>query len=274
MTFNHWLKSRLLPASSYRGHWARHIFHLLTPWRIHQQTQHLLQALAGSKQAVFFVQVGSNDAGYGDPLAFFTRHYGWRGLMIEPLPHIFARLRQRYARFKGLKFANVAIANEPGERPFYHLRRSDEAGLPPWYDMLGSFDRANVLKHQQYLADIPERIVETQVRCARFDTLCQEHGINQFDVLHIDAEGYDFEVLKTVDLARYKPAVILFEHTHLLVADLAAAQTMLRKAGYLAHSDPADLLAVATTALEQYPRVASTWRKMQKRPKAALPGNL
>ena len=132
MTFQHWLKSRLLPANTWSGRMARRIAHACTPWKAHNQHPAMLDALAAaSRSEVFFVQVGSNDAGYGDPLSYHTLHHGWRGLMIEPLPHIYARLRERYAKVKGLKFANVAIDREVGERPFYHLRRSDEPGLPP-----------------------------------------------------------------------------------------------------------------------------------------------
>ncbi|MGH8506702.1 MAG: FkbM family methyltransferase, partial [Stenotrophobium sp.] len=235
MTFQHWLKSRLLPASTWSGRTARRVFHACMPWREHNQHPAMLDALAASCSQVFFVQVGSNDAGYGDPLSYYTLHRGWRGLMIEPLPHIYERLRKRYDRISGLKFANVAIDVAPGERPFYHLRRSDEPGLPPWYDMLGSFKKENVLKHQKYLADIPDRIVETAVRCQTFDGLCAEQDVARFDVLHIDAEGYDYEILKSVDLAKYRPAAVLFEHAHLNSTDYQASLKQLHDAGYLTH---------------------------------------
>lgn len=270
MTFAHWLKSRLLPANTHRGRLARQLFHRLTPWRPYGRSSDMLDALAASQVDVRFVQVGSNDAGYGDPLSFHTLHHGWRGLMIEPLPHIFERLCKRYANVPGLQFANVAIDREPGERPFYHLRRSDEPGLPPWYDMLGSFKRDNVLKHAAYLADIPERIVETNVRCQTFAGLCAEHNIERFDVLHIDAEGYDYEVLRTVELRRYAPALVLYERMHLSPQDQTAGLKQLHDAGYQTHDDPVDTVAVSRDALARHPRLARTWARIRRDCRAAV----
>ncbi|MBK7697246.1 MAG: FkbM family methyltransferase [Saprospiraceae bacterium] len=35
------------------------------------------------------------------------------------------------------------------------------------------------------------------------------------DLLHIDTEGYDWEILKQLRLAKYFPRPIIFEHKHL-----------------------------------------------------------
>jgi FkbM family methyltransferase len=264
MTFLQWLQSRL-PASTRTGRLARRVFHALTPWVERNKHPWMLNALAARRRNVRFVQVGSNDSGYGDPLNFHTMHHGWRGLMIEPLPHIYERLRKRYAGVEGLQFANVAIDREPGSRPFYHLRRSDERGLPPWYDMLGSFSKENVLKHQKYLADIPERIVETSVRCQTFAGLCEEFGIERFDVLHIDAEGYDYEILKTIDLRRHQPTVVLYEDMHLSEADYRASLAQLHEAGYFTHRDHADTFAVRRQALEEDAELMRAWAHLRRR---------
>ncbi len=38
-----------------------------------------------------------------------------------------------------------------------------------------------------------------------------KHNIHGFDILSIDTEGYDFEIIKLIDLKRFHPEVILFE---------------------------------------------------------------
>ena len=57
----------------------------------------MLEALAYGGKNVFFIQVGSNDATHNDPLRRFILERGWRGLMIEPVPHVFERLKRNYA---------------------------------------------------------------------------------------------------------------------------------------------------------------------------------
>ena len=39
----------------------------------------------------------------------------------------------------------------------------------------------------------------------------QEYTINKIDVLDIDVEGMDFEILKSINLEKYQPKLIMFE---------------------------------------------------------------
>lgn len=263
MSLREWVGERL-SADTRLGEGVRRIYRRTSPRLVRTWTE-VLHGLAAGRRDLRFVQVGANDSGYGDPLRYHILHNHWRGLLIEPLPHIFARLKTRYPDIDGLQFANVAIDTESGERPFYHLRRSDEPGLPLWYDMLGSFIKQNVLDHQQYLADIPERIVETPVRCMTFDQVCAEHDVAQFDLLHIDAEGYDYEVLRTVDLTRYGVSAVLFEQKHLSASDYDASLAQLHAAGFLTHTDAVDTLAIASNSLQQSRALQRSWRFLRKR---------
>lgn len=267
MSLAQWVGNHL-SAETALGENIRRVYRRLSP-RVARTWTEVLHGLAAARADVRFVQVGSNEAGYGDPLRYHIRNNGWRGLMIEPLPHVFRRLQQRYGDTPGLILENVAIDREPGTRPFYHLRPSDEPGLPVWYDMLGSFLKENVLAHQRFLGDIPERIVETSVRCLTFDQVCEKHGIAAFDVLHIDAEGYDAEILRSVDLERYRPALVLYESKHLHADDYADSLARLHAAGMLTHSDSVDTIAVSKHELAAHRRLARAWRFLRRRAGAA-----
>lgn len=61
-----------------------------------------------------------------------------------------------------------------------------------------------------------------------------DHDLPNIDVLHIDTEGFGYQVLAQFDLAKYKSAVVLYEHRHLhLRRDKQdAAATLLRSHGY------------------------------------------
>ena len=41
----------------------------------------------------FFVQVGANDGVNHDPIFHHVRKYNWKGLLIEPIPDIFEKLK-------------------------------------------------------------------------------------------------------------------------------------------------------------------------------------
>jgi FkbM family methyltransferase len=54
-----------------------------------------------------------------------------------------------------------------------------------------------------------------QVPCVRLEDFCAQRGITALDFLKIDAEGYDFDVLESLDFERVKPELIMIEYgTH------------------------------------------------------------
>lgn len=44
----------------------------------------------------FFVQIGANDGYSLDPLTVQIERREWRGIMVEPVPYVFAWLAERY----------------------------------------------------------------------------------------------------------------------------------------------------------------------------------
>jgi hypothetical protein len=54
-------------------------------------------------------------------------------------------------------------------------------------------------------------VARREVRCAPLATIMKEHGIGAVDLLTIDAEGFDFEIVKTVDWDVMRPRVVLTE---------------------------------------------------------------
>ncbi len=196
----------------------------------------LLSTFGRIRPDAFFIQIGSNDGVTFDPLHAEILKTRWRGIMIEPVPHIFHRLRQNCVRYKDrVVFENIAIASSDGSMPFYYLRPaadSEKANLPVFYDLLGSFNRDIILSHAPYIPDIADRLVSTQVTCLTFESLCRKHDVKQVDLLHIDAEGYDFEILKSINFENYRPRILIFEHFHLTPADHATCRSQLRAHGY------------------------------------------
>jgi FkbM family methyltransferase len=203
-----------------------------------------LAQMFGEKPAVV-VQVGSNDGLQGDPIAdLIRRNPAWRVLFIEPLRHVFRRLVANYPKLPNYSFENVAISRERGIRRMYYV--SDEIkkirpDVPFWYDQLGSFDRNHILKHG---CDFAPFITSEEVPCEPLADTLARNGITRIDLLHIDTEGYDFEVIKQLDLTQRAPSSILFEHKHLSQAEKIAVDRLLRHAGYRIQSFSADTLAL------------------------------
>lgn len=193
----------------------------------------LLRAFAEAHPQAFFVEIGANDGRQHDPLHPVLARHPWRGILVEPVPHVFARLEQTYAGNDRLTLVNAAVGHEDGRMPFFHLRAAAPGErVVPFHDALGSFSRELVLRHAREIPDVHERLVETEVPVLSFDTLLARHGGPPLDLVTVDTEGFDWEVVRSIDLARHRPRMVAYEHYHLSRADRDAAVAHLEAHGY------------------------------------------
>lgn len=58
----------------------------------------ILRAFADRYPKAFFVEIGANDGEQHDHLRPLILGEEWRGIMVEPVPYVFERLRQNYDR--------------------------------------------------------------------------------------------------------------------------------------------------------------------------------
>ena len=223
----------------------------------------LLDAFAERYPRAFFVEIGSNDGERFDHLRGLIRNREWRGIMVEPVPYVFARLRDNYGGVDRVALENAAIADRDGTLPLYHLREAtpeEREQLPGWYDAIGSFSREAVLGHAREIPDVAERLVRTEVPCLSFDSLCRKHGVERVDLLVTDTEGYDFELLGNIDLDEHHPRLVVYEHFHLDPEERDACRSYMRDAGYETMEEGFDTWCLDTGADDE---VTRTWRGLR-----------
>jgi FkbM family methyltransferase len=183
--------------------------------------------------------------------------------MVEPVPYVFERLRRNYAEVAGVVTENVAVADRDGELPFYHLIEPDPAerdGLPSWYDGIGSFSREAVLGHQEHIPDVADRIVQTDVPALTFESLRARHGIERVDLVLVDTEGYDWEIIRNIDLAASKPRLVVYEHFHLSREDRAACRAHLGDFGYETMEEGFDTFCLDVSVAD---RLTDLWKGLR-----------
>ena len=173
------------------------------------------------------VQIGSN-IGLDDTVSNLLQlRPNWHAIFVEPVPYVFAQLKRNYGESPRFIFENKAI-NQGREQIFYSVDESAKEKLPNlpgrWH-MLGSFNKGHITKH---LPELEPFVRETIVHSCTLTTLLETHRVDHFDFLNIDTEGYDWNILQQLDLNRWKPEVILFEHKHLNADELKAAKAFLK----------------------------------------------
>ncbi len=204
-------------------------FWLPTRW-----PKNILPDYAKFRKDVSFIQIGSNNGMSGDPIYKYIIANSWHGVLIEPVPYLFDMLKQTYAgHHEHLSFENSAIAASDGHLKFYRLEKTSLPGLPDWYDQLGSFNKEVILKHRTAVPFFDDLFVEDNVNAITFATLLKKHEVSAVKLIHIDTEGYDFEILKMIPFQELKVELIMFEHVHLSNEDYKKAIRLLRSAGYI-----------------------------------------
>jgi FkbM family methyltransferase len=237
-------------------------------WRLKRRLAgpKLLRAFAAEFPSAFFIEIGSNDGEYGDPLRPLILSRQWSGVMVEPVPHVFERLRANYAALDRIAFENAAITDHDGEVPFYHLSEAEPSEpVPEWYDAIGSVSRAVVRGSADEILDLDRRLVSTTVPSMTFESLCRKHHVRELDLLLIDTEGYDHELLRQIDLSVRRPTLLIYEHFHLLADQRADCQDLVRGAGYELMEEGFDTYCILATASE---RLKRAWRGLRP----AVPG--
>lgn len=196
-----------------------------TPAPVFDIVVRLLMSMQGPE--LRFVQVGANDGTFGDPLRKYIVKWPWRGILIEPQPEVFKKLRENYAAFRErLIFENLAIGHGRSLTLFVGpegLSGSD-------YSSTVASARPRTIARQ--LGTRVENLRELIVPCVTLEELVAKHAFTEIDVLQIDAEGQDYEILKTLDLSKTAPKIIQFEHGHLSAREVDAVVAYLSLHGF------------------------------------------
>jgi len=187
--------------------------------------------MVGESNIKTFVQIGSNDGRKNDPLHPYVVRNRWQGILVEPDPANFKKLTTNYSQAKELIFENLGIGPERGELLFYKLKDITEQE-PGWYDQVGSFDRETFLKNIHYGRDLEKRMTAEPLPVITFEDLLQKNNFAKVDLLHIDTEGFDYKILRSIDFAAHDIRVIIFEGEWMTQFELRELIQYLKKYGY------------------------------------------
>ena len=197
-------------------------FHVMSVFDLSVQ---YLMAVKG--KALQFVQIGANDGIFGDPLRKYVVKFPWRGILVEPQPEVFARLRTNYdAEKERLIFENLAISDHAGVITMYGPRRNGTR--PTEYETSVSSADRRIARLQLGTAGLEAFTVP----CLTLSDLLEKHRMNSIDILQIDAEGHEFKIISGLDLSRFSPLIIQFESGHMSPNDIDRTVQCLTRSNY------------------------------------------
>jgi len=204
----------------------------------------LLELQFARSRDFMVVVVGAYDGLQNDPVSRFIRTHDCRGILIEPQPTIYERLRENYRDFPRLTLLNVAIDETSGSRLFHSVKAGSD--LPEWTEQIASFSLDHVKKHESDAPGLAAHIVSQPIRTISFHDLFAQFDVTSIDVLQIDAEGMDAQLLRWFPFDRVRPGVVHYEIVHMPAGDEGEIRERLERFGYRVFEadSPTDAMAV------------------------------
>lgn len=144
-----------------------------------------------------FLDLGANDGQtFSNTRALAER--GWCGVLVEPSPRAFQRLKQLYSEDKKGCFYlyNFAVGTENGKVTLWESGELVNRGDVGLVSTLVEKETDRFKRTTKY--------DEIQVDCFRYKTALNRWKFKKFDFISIDIEGLEIEVLKQIDLSDTK----------------------------------------------------------------------
>jgi FkbM family methyltransferase len=204
-------------------------------------SQRILERNFPIKTEFNFIQVGANDGISFDFLYDFVISRQSSGLVIEPVMEYFQELLVNYKDYPDIKKINKAVHSSAKIKEIYKIKESKKQKYPEWVKGIASFD-----PHHHKKTHISKKDMDVEIVSA--DTLMNIMSDNnmtkRIDYVQIDTEGYDYEILKMLDLYIIKPQMIKFEHINLEKAEIFASNKFLVDHGFFIFREGNDTCAV------------------------------
>lgn len=145
-----------------------------------------------------FLSLGENDGvTFSNVRALALK--GWKGVMVEPSPKAFERLKVLYNGHKGFYLYQVAISDHNGKGILQESSALCSAADVALVSTFHSHEMDRFKRTVQY-----EPIEVKTFRWKTFQNRLKSTQIKSFDFISIDCEGEDLEILSQLDLTNVR----------------------------------------------------------------------
>lgn len=156
-----------------------------------------------------FFQIGTNN---GNDLfrELVLKHNPDCVILVEPNKNLLDQIKRNYDTIKNVHiYSNAIYYNDDEDVELYIGSKDGSIGSVAengrrYSDVNFSLVPMNDWGAKENLAKITSKSIT-------FDTICRDHNISTIEYLQIDTEGFDTEIIKMIDLSKYKINKIRFE---------------------------------------------------------------
>ena len=146
-----------------------------------------------------FIEFGATNGIKDSNTYMLEKQLGWTGALVEPIKSFYSELSKN----RNVICLNKVVYSENGKKINFFENEIKELSTIKGFE--------NNDSHNRELKNSKEYVIET----ISLDVLIDEYiKLKEIDYLSIDTEGSEFEILKSVDLDKYKFKFISVEHNY------------------------------------------------------------
>ena len=168
--------------------------------RYSQTGEHLkIIQFLGDNSSGFYIDVGCNEP-FHDSVSSYFYDQGWSGICIDANEKITTEFKAQRPRDIVI---NVGVGDKEGEFTYYDF--GGTGGVNTFNPIL-----ATAVSNEGFISTTKKVNIKT------LTNILDEYDVPEIDFLKIDVEGLDFAAIRSLDLQKYKPKLILYENASLI----------------------------------------------------------
>jgi FkbM family methyltransferase len=197
------------------------------------------------KEPIQLIQVGANDGVREDNVVGIIDKFPCRALLVEPQPHAFGALQERYKNYDNVILEQKPISSKRGVLEFFMSSKPEQSEIT-------STSKEHVEKHlatynAREASGTPAKVTSVVLDCTTIPDLAKKHRFEKIDIMTSDTEGMDYEIVGSVLDSGLDVGVLHFEIANMTSAQLRDISVRLKDAGYLLAQAGFDFMAVKSS---------------------------